>query len=267
RRSSDLASVAIENAQSFDHLALKARHDAALQDFCQRLLEATDEAWILRDAASVTKSLLDADCVGIFRHDAKADWLRLDAGLGWQPGTVGVATVPPAESLAGEAFLHRRSVEGTDLARERFAIPPPLAAHGIRSGLSARRKPPERRTVDVADVIRAALALQAPEFDLNHIRIVTALDPTPRIWADPDQLQQVLLNLFSNAVHAMRSAHGQGVLTVRSGSDGATISVQVEDDGPGIPAEHLSRIFDPFFTTKPAGEGTGLGLSLSIGIV
>ena len=77
----------------------------------------------------------------------------------------------------------------------------------------------------------------------------------------------MLLNLFSNAVHAMRSAHGQGVLTVRSGSDGATISVQVEDDGPGIPAEHLSRIFDPFFTTKPAGEGTGLGLSLSIGIV
>src|SRR2546426_981921 len=122
------ASVAIENARSFDHLALKARHDAALQDFCQRLLEATDEGAILSDAVSVTRALLDADCVGIFWHDAKADWLRLAAGLGWQPGTVGVATVPPAESLAGEAFLHRRSVEVADLARERFAMPPLFAA-------------------------------------------------------------------------------------------------------------------------------------------
>ncbi|TMF65383.1 MAG: response regulator, partial [Chloroflexi bacterium] len=116
-------------------------------------------------------------------------------------------------------------------------------------------------------VIRAALVLQAPEFDLNYIRVVTALDPMPRIWADPHQLQQVLLNLFSNAVHAMKSAHGRGVLTVRSSDAGATVSVVVEDDGPGIPAANLGRIFDPFFTTKAAGEGTGLGLSLSFGIV
>jgi len=394
------ASVAIENARSFDHLALKAGHDAALQDFCLRLLEAPDEAAILRDAASVTTALLGADCVGILRHDATADYLRLDAGLGWKPGSVGVATVPPTEWFAGEAFLHRRSVEVADLGREQFANPPLLAAHGIRSGIAvpfgireqplgvvvacyraphrfsdeesrvltslahqtalalekvrlyaelqaglaelkemqaqliqadkltalgtllsgmahelnsplstievsielmkrqaslpgpvrarldvvekecerasqiirsllvfARRTPPERRPVDVNDVIRAALALQTPEFDLNHIRVVMSLDPMPRIWADPHQLQQVLLNLFSNAVHAMKSAHGRGVLTVRSSDAGATVSVVVEDDGPGIPAANLGRIFDPFFTTKAAGEGTGLGLSLSFGIV
>src|SRR2546425_895787 len=142
------------------------------------------------------------------------------------------------------------------------------ASQIIRSLLVfARRTPPERRPVDVNDVIRAALVLQAPEFDLNHIRVVTALDPMPRIWADPHQLQQVLLNLFSNAVHAMKSALGRGVLTVRSSDAGATVSVVVEDDGPGIPAANLGRIFDPFFTTKAAGEGTGLGLSLSFGIV
>src|SRR3989442_1029966 len=114
------------------------------------------------------------------------------------------------------------------------------ASQIIRSLLVfARRTPPERRAVDVNDVIRAALALQTPEFDLNHIRVVMSLDPMPRIWADPHQLQQVLLNLFSNAVHAMKSAHGRGVLTVRSSDDGATVSVAVEDDGPGIPAAHL----------------------------
>src|SRR5438034_1131740 len=296
------ASVAIENARSFDHLALKAGHDAALQDFCLRLLEAPDEAAILRDAASVTTALLGADCVGILRHDATVDYLRLDAGLGWKPGSVGVATVPPTEWFAGEAFLHRRSVEVADLGREQFANPPLLAAHGIRSGIAVpfgiREQPlgvvvacyraPHRFSDEESRVLtslahQTALALekvrlyaelqaglaelQETQAHLNHIRVVTSLDPMPRIWADPHQLQQVLLNLFSNAVHAMKSAHGRGVLTVRSSDAGATVSVAVEDDGPGIPAANLGRIFDPFFTTKAAGEGTGLGLSLSFGIV
>jgi CheY-like chemotaxis protein len=97
--------------------------------------------------------------------------------------------------------------------------------------------------------------------------VVSELSPTPAILADAHQLQQVLLNLFSNATHAMRTHAGRGVLTVRAARQGGDILIHVEDDGPGIPSEHLGRIFDPFFTTKGAGEGTGLGLSLSIGIV
>jgi len=89
----------------------------------------------------------------------------------------------------------------------------------------------------------------------------------PSLWADPYQLEQVLLNIFSNAAHAMKSAHGHGLLAVRTRRHGAEAQVEIADDGPGIPEEHLSRIFDPFFTTKPAGEGTGLGLSLTLGIV
>jgi two-component system NtrC family sensor kinase len=131
----------------------------------------------------------------------------------------------------------------------------------------ARRKPPERRRTDVNEVIKATLTLQAPEFDLSKIRVVSELSPTPAILADAHQLQQVLLNLFSNATHAMRAHAGRGVLTVRAARQGSDILIHVEDDGPGVPGEHLGRIFDPFFTTKGAGEGTGLGLSLSIGIV
>jgi two-component system NtrC family sensor kinase len=117
-------------------------------------------------------------------------------------------------------------------------------------------------------VLRAALALQAPGFELQHIQVVSELEPTlPQIWADPHQLQQVFLNLFTNAAQAMQSAHGRGTLTVRSAYQDSLVYVEVEDDGPGIPQEHLGRIFDPFFTTKDAGEGTGLGLSLSIGII
>src|SRR5947208_13943296 len=65
----------------------------------------------------------------------------------------------------------------------------------------------------------------------------------------------------------MKTARGHGTLTVRSVPRGSEVLVEVEDDGPGIPSEHLGRIFDPFFTTKAAGSGTGLGLSLAIGVV
>jgi signal transduction histidine kinase len=131
----------------------------------------------------------------------------------------------------------------------------------------ARRQPPERRRTDLNQVVHSTLGLQTSQLELNKIRVVTALTPIPEIWADPHQLQQVFLNLFSNAIHAMKTARGHGVLTVTSGQRGAEVVVWIDDDGPGIPPEHLGRIFDPFFTTKVTGAGTGLGLSLAIGIV
>src|SRR5262245_53451739 len=131
----------------------------------------------------------------------------------------------------------------------------------------ARRQPPERRRVDVNQVIQSTLHLQTSQLELNKIRVVTALTPVSDIWADPHQLQQVFLNVFSNAIHAMKTARRHGVLTVTSEQRGSEIVVEIDDDGPGIPSEHLGRIFDPFFTTKDSGAGTGLGLSLAIGIV
>jgi len=143
------------------------------------------------------------------------------------------------------------------------------AARIIKDLLSfARRQPPERRRVNFNNAIKAALALQTPEFELNQIRVVTDLTPTlPEVLGDSNQLQQVFFNLFSNATHAMKSADGRRVLAVRSSLRGSEVRAEVDDAGPGIPPERLGRIFDPFFTTKPSGEGTGLGLSLSIGIV
>ena len=131
----------------------------------------------------------------------------------------------------------------------------------------ARRQPPERRRVNVNQVIQSTLDLQTSQLELNKIRVVTGLMPVPEIWADPHQLQQVFLNLFSNAIHAMKTARRHGVLTVTSGQRGSEVVVEVDDDGPGISPEHLGRIFDPFFTTNATGAGTGLGLSLAIGLV
>jgi signal transduction histidine kinase len=131
----------------------------------------------------------------------------------------------------------------------------------------ARRQPPERRPVDVNQVVQSTLNLQTSQLELAKIEVVTALASVPEISADPHQLQQVFLNLISNAIHAMKAARPHGILTVTSGQRGSEVVVEIDDDGPGIPPEHLGRIFDPFFTTKATGAGTGLGLSLAIGIV
>ena len=86
----------------------------------------------------------------------------------------------------------------------------------------------------------------------------------PKIMCIPSQLNQVFMNLLMNAVQAIE---GHGRITIRTGQEGDNVWVEVEDTGKGIKPEHLDHIFDPFFTTKPVGSGTGLGLSLSYGIV
>jgi signal transduction histidine kinase/ActR/RegA family two-component response regulator len=164
------------------------------------------------------------------------------------------------DDTISERVRQRLEVMETESAR---------AAHIIRDLLLfARRRDAERNQVDFAEVLESTLTLQAPEFDLHGIRVVRQIEPAlAPIWADPHQLQQVFINLFTNAVHAMYSAHGRGTLTVRLRQQRNELCLEIDDDGPGISAEHFGRIFDPFFTTKPVGEGTGLGLSLSLGIV
>jgi signal transduction histidine kinase len=78
------------------------------------------------------------------------------------------------------------------------------------------------------------------------------------------QLNQVFMNLLMNACDALE---GRGRIRIRTRGLGDTVRIEFEDDGPGIAPEVVDRIFEPFFTTKPVGQGTGLGLSLSHGIV
>ena len=86
----------------------------------------------------------------------------------------------------------------------------------------------------------------------------------PRIQANGSELNQVWTNIIDNAADALE---GQGEITIRTRQDGQQVVIEIEDDGPGIPAEIQSRIFEPFFTTKPPGLGTGLGLDISYNIV
>jgi signal transduction histidine kinase/CheY-like chemotaxis protein len=145
------------------------------------------------------------------------------------------------------------------------------AARIVRNLLTfARKRQTTRAMVDVNQVVRETLALRAYEQRVSNVTVIDALAAgLPQVFADGHQIQQVLLNLVINAEQAMLSAHGRGVLVVRTWHDlnQESVVLEINDDGPGIAEEMQSKIFDPFFTTKEVGKGTGLGLTVAYAIV
>jgi two-component system, NtrC family, sensor kinase len=119
--------------------------------------------------------------------------------------------------------------------------------------------------VDLNSVLEETLTLVQHPFKTAQVNVVkNYAERLPVILGSTTRLQQVFLNLFMNARDAMP---GGGMLEVRTGARNGSVEIEVTDTGAGIPPEHLHRIFDPFFTTKATGRGTGLGLSVSYGII
>ncbi|MBP1634946.1 MAG: zraS 7 [Acidobacteria bacterium] len=145
------------------------------------------------------------------------------------------------------------------------------AARIVRNLLTfARKRHTTRTMVDLNQVVAETLALRSYEQRVTNITVISALAAgLPQVFADPHQLQQVLLNLVINAEQAMLSANGRGTLVVRTWHDASTdkVVLEVNDDGPGITEEVQAKVFDPFFTTKEVGKGTGLGLTVAYAIV
>lgn len=132
----------------------------------------------------------------------------------------------------------------------------------------ARRHQPERKPVSLNALVEAALEIVAYPLRTSNIEVRTRLEANlPPTWADPHQIQQVLLNLINNARQAIESHAPRGWIQIRTELSGSRLRLSVQDSGPGIAPEHLPKIFDPFFTTKEVGKGTGLGLSLCYGII
>src|SRR5262249_1689014 len=133
--------------------------------------------------------------------------------------------------------------------------------------LFARRETLERSVADLNEIVRSTLALRAFEFRTEMLALQTEFSAEmPLIVANREQVQQVLVNLLLNAEHAVRATGQPGTVFVRTGQANGAAYVEVADSGPGVPADTAGRVFEPFFTTKPVGEGTGLGLSVSLGI-
>ncbi|HTJ46293.1 MAG TPA: HAMP domain-containing sensor histidine kinase [Kofleriaceae bacterium] len=128
-----------------------------------------------------------------------------------------------------------------------------------------RRGGAKRADAELDAIVRAAVDLTAAAARKRGVRVDLELDPAP-LYArvNPSEIEQVLSNLLVNAIHASR---GGAAVLVRAHADHAFAEIAIEDRGTGIAPDDLPRIFDPFFTTKGVGEGTGLGLSVSYGIV
>jgi two-component system NtrC family sensor kinase len=134
----------------------------------------------------------------------------------------------------------------------------------------ARQHTPERTAVSLNSLVTDTLELLAYALRLDNI--TTHLDlaeKLPLLWADANQIQQVITNLITNAHQALResSARRELTLTTRCDPMRTRVTLAVTDTGPGVPPMLQARIFEPFFTTKPVGIGTGLGLSLCRGII
>jgi len=140
-------------------------------------------------------------------------------------------------------------------------------AAGIASSLLnfSRQRDGDYRPLDVEEMVTETLGLFEPHLRGRRIDLVRRIQgPLDRVNGNRGRLQQVLMNLLLNAVDAMP---GGGTVTVAARAASGRVQIDVSDTGCGIPPEHLERIYDPFFTTKPRGQGTGLGLSVSYGIV
>jgi signal transduction histidine kinase/ActR/RegA family two-component response regulator len=139
------------------------------------------------------------------------------------------------------------------------------AAKIVRDLLSfARPCEPQMSVADINRLVANVLEIREPDLLGAGVRLERNLAPKlPKTKADLIQIEQVLTNLITNAMHAMMGTSEPRVLTVSTEEDGFRIRITVADSGPGIPQEIAGKIFDPFFTTKPPGKGTGLGLSIS----
>ena len=211
---------------------------------------------------------------GLRQSDKLASVGQLAAGLAHEIGT-------PLNIIGGRAeFLLRRPRNMEEIGENLQIIRSQIdrIAGIVRQLLEfSRRREPSFRNMDLALLLEKVTGLlQHKIIDKNVKLDIRLARDLPSIQADPDQLQQVLINLFLNSLHALQPG---GTIKIRAaivdagGGNGGSearagkLVIEFEDNGAGISSEHIGQVFDPFFTTKDVGEGTGLGLSVSYGII
>ncbi|MDB4964690.1 MAG: Sensor protein of zinc sigma-54-dependent two-component system [Myxococcales bacterium] len=183
----------------------------------------------------------------------------LAAGIAHEIGTPLGIVRGRAEYIRGKLGEHAQN-PGLGVIIEQID----LISRTIRQLLDfSRVRPPTVRAVRLPLLARAVADLLRFEGERRKVQLTVEMDELlPALDADPDQLQQVLVNLVMNAYDA---SHPGGQVTIRAAGDAKRadrLRIEVRDDGSGILPEHRNQIFDPFFTTKKRGQGTGLGLTL-----
>ena len=234
-----------------------------------RLRERTEEAARLyKEAVQRAKELaemnarLQATQAQLVQSEKLASVGQLTAGIVHDVKNPLAVIKGLAEELAEEGDLDEFAVDGLETIRDSAS-----KANTIVSDLLkfARQSTPELQTRDMSATLESVFRLTEYLMRKGNVTLVPDL-PLTSVMAtyDAQQIEQVLINLVTNAVQAMPEG---GTLDVSLKEHDENLVITFRDSGVGIPEENIVRIFDPFFTTKPEGEGTGLGLSVSYGIV
>lgn len=188
------------------------------------------------------------------------------AAMGAMIGGVAHELNNPLTSILGVSEL-LQDTETSETARKQLGMLQQQArrAAEIVQNLTyfARPPAPGKSRINLTEVVERTLNLHAYSLRKNNITIDFLKESgMPYAMGDPHQLMQVFLNLILNAEQAIREGRDKGTLRIRLSKGENSVSVIFQDDGPGIPREHMASIFDPFYTTKRPGRGTGLGLSI-----
>jgi PAS domain S-box-containing protein len=154
-----------------------------------------------------------------------------------------------AESREQAQMMHHESQRASRIVRDLLSF--------------SRPSEPQKKPMDMNRLVSSVLETQEAKLRAGGIELEQRLANTlPSTMADPQQIEQILVNLIGNAIQAMEGRPNPRCLSIETEAMGNYVQVVVADTGPGIPNEIKSQIFDPFFTTKPLGKGTGLGLTI-----
>ena len=241
-------------------------------DFSQRVRATSrDECAELAEAFNRMTESLEETIARLKKMQAQLVQSEKLAGIGEFVAGVTHELNNPLTSVIGFAeLLQNTDLEPGQKRHLEFIVKSARRCQKIVQSLLsfARQHKPERKLVNVQDLVDAALEILAYQLRTSNIKVITRFDPAlPKVMGDPHQLQQVFLNIINNARQAIEEFRKQGEIEISTSAPNGKVRIAIKDNGPGIAEENLKRIFDPFFTTKQVGKGTGLGLSLCYGIV
>jgi signal transduction histidine kinase len=260
------AAIALENSRTYQELV---ELNASLE---RRVLERTEQVEASNRDLERALDELKATEVQLVQSEKMASLGRLVAGIAHEinnPVSFIATSVEPLkrrlERAAGEASPAIQKVLGE--AQEivdvmaRGAERTATIVKGLRT--FSRLHEATRKLADLNDGLDVNLRLLESRW-VDRIVVHRDYGDVPEVECDPGQMNQVFMNLLANACDALA---GGGNLWIRTRADGARVTIEIRDDGCGMPPDVLQHAFDPFFTTKDVGQGTGLGLSISHGIV
>jgi signal transduction histidine kinase len=260
------AAIALENSRTYEELV---ELNASLE---RRVRERTEEVEASNRSLQGAMAELKAAEVQLVQSEKMASLGRLVAGIAHEinnPVSFIATSIEPLkrrlDRAAGEASPDIQKV--LDEAQEivdvmaRGAERTATIVKGLRT--FSRLHEASRKLADLNEGLGVNLRLLESRW-VDRIVVHRDYGALPEVECDPGQMNQVFMNLLANACDALVDG---GNLWIRTRADAARVTIEIQDDGCGMPAEVLQHVFDPFFTTKDVGQGTGLGLSISHGIV